>query len=94
MAEGREWRLERGDVFGVVQHYVGAVFWPPEAIAHGVALFVPETAPEAGRLPAAAADLEAAGCAVEVEDLGEADPRGRWRVTVTKPGWPSDAGRS
>jgi hypothetical protein len=94
MSEERGRRLGRGDVFGVVQRYVGAVYWPTEAIAHGVVLFIPATAPEAGRLTAATAELEAEGCAVEVEDLGESDPRGQWRVTVTAPGWPGDAGRA
>jgi hypothetical protein len=53
---------------------------------------VPAAAAPPGGLAAAAADLEAEGCTVEVADLGAAEPRGRWRVTVTHPRWSRGAG--
>jgi hypothetical protein len=93
MAEERERRLERDEVSGVIERHVGAV-GPTEDIAPGIVVFVPAAAPTPAGLGGATAELEAAGCAVEIADLGESDRRGRWLVTVTHPAWPRSAGSS
>ena len=94
MAERRQAPLTRSDVLPVVAARVGPILGHTEYAAAGVAVFVPPTAPHPDGLEAAAAELEAGGCTVAVEDLGGADPRGRWRVTATKPDWQLGAGRS
>jgi hypothetical protein len=81
------------DAWAILQHHVDAI-GSTERLGGGFVAYVPAAAAPPGGLAAAAADLEAEGCAVEVEDLGESDPRGRWRVAVTAPGWPGGAGRS
>jgi hypothetical protein len=94
MAGRRQAQLTRSDVLPVVAAHVGPILGHTEYTVAGVAVFVPAVAPRPDGLDAAAAEPEAGGCAVAVDDLGEADPRGRWRVTVTKPGWQLGAGRS
>ncbi len=93
MARGRPRPLARGDVFPTIETHVGPIAGRTEYAAAGVAVFVPEEAPRPDGLLAATAELEAGGCTVAVEDLGEADPRGRWRVTATRPDWQLGAGR-
>ena len=87
MAERRQAQLTRSDVLPVVAARVGPIVGHTEYVAAGVAVFVPLSAPRPDGLEAAAAELEAGGCTVAVEDLGSADTRGRWRVTATKSGW-------
>ena len=92
MAERRQSQITRSDVLPVVAARVGPIVGHTEYTAAGVAVFVPPSAPHPDGLEAATAELEAGGCTVAVEDLGRADPRGRWRVTATKPGWERGAG--
>jgi hypothetical protein len=93
MAETRKPPLTRSAVLPVVDAHVGPLVGHTEYVGAGIAVFVPEAAPRPERLEAATAALEGRGCAVAIEDLGGADPRGRWRVTATKPDWQLGAER-
>jgi hypothetical protein len=85
--------LDREDVPGAIETHVGAVGRTAYA-ARGVVVFVPASASKPEGLDAARRALGAEGCAVTVEDLGDTDRRGRWRVTVTHPNWSRGAGGS
>ena len=85
--------LDREDVPGAIETHVGAVGLT-EYTARGVVVYVPASAPEPEGLDAARRALGAEGCSVTVEDLGGADRRGRWRVTVTHSKWSRGAGGS
>jgi hypothetical protein len=93
MAETQRPQFTRGDVFPVVAGRVAPIVGHTEYTAAGVAVFVPEEPVRPAGLEAATAELKAGGCAVAVEDLGGADPRGRWRVTASNPDWQLGVGR-
>jgi hypothetical protein len=91
MAKQRGGAVEREDAWAILRNHVEAI-GSTDRLGGGFVAYAPAAAAPPGGLAAAAADLEAEGCTVEVADLGAAAPRRRWRVTVARPNWSRGAG--